>query len=345
MMVFTSGTTGRPKGAVLSHGAIAATVANGIATQGFVSDDVIVAGLPNFHVGGLNIQTLPALRAGATVVLLRRFDPMQVLDAVEQHGVTQMLLVPAMLSAISGLPRFDETDFGTVRGVMSGSSVVPAAVTEPWFARGVPVGQIYGTTETGPTAVVLACEDAADHPGSGGRVVPPGEMRIVRSNGSECEPGEPGEVLLRGPFLFSEYWRDAEATAAGLIDGWYHTGDVGHVDDDGWLFISDRLRDMLISGGENVFPAEIEAVLLESPDVAEVAVVGRPDERFGEIGVAVVVPREHSAPPTLDGIRDFLDGRLARYKHPRDLVIVDSLPRTALGKVTKHVVRDRLAQR
>lgn len=342
LMVFTSGTTGRPKGAVLSHGAVSATVANGISSQRLGADDVIVAPLPTFHVGGINIQTLPTLRVGGTVVLMRRFDPRELLELVERHRPTQAVLVPAMLRAVSGLPGFARADLGCFRGIMSGSSIVPEAATAPWFERGVPIGQVYGTTETGPTAVVLECPDAADHPGSAGRVVAPSELRIVDQSGADVGPGQAGEIVVRGPNLFTEYWRDPEATDHALRGGWYHTGDVGHLDDDGWLYVSDRLRDMVISGGENVYPAEVEAVLGEHPGVAEIAVVGRPDERFGEIGVAFVVPADPASPPSLDTIREWAADRLARYKHPRELVVVDDLPRTALGKVTKHVLRDRL---
>jgi len=342
IMVFTSGTTGRPKGAVLSHRAVGATVANGVASQRLDATDVIIAPLPTFHVGGLNIQTLPTLQVGGTVVLMRRFDPGEVLDLIERFRPTQALLVPAMLTAVSGHPGFAAADLTCFTGVMSGSSVVLASVTDPWFDRGVPIGQVYGTTETGPTAVVLDYDHAAAHPGSAGLAVAPSRIRIVDETGAEVEPGRSGEILVQGPNLFTQYWEDPRATAQAMRGGWYHTGDVGHVDEDGWLFVSDRLRDMLISGGENVYPAEVEGVLIEHPRLAEVAVVGRPDERLGEVGVAFVVPTDMDEAPTLEELRSWAGDRLARFKHPRELVIVDELPRTALGKVTKHVLRERL---
>ncbi|MEM7092837.1 MAG: AMP-binding protein [Actinomycetota bacterium] len=341
LMVFTSGTTGRAKGAVLSQRAVAATVDHGVRSQALGQGDVIIAPLPTFHVGGLNIQTLPTLVAGGTVVLMRRFDPGETLDLIERHRPTQSLLVPAMLTAVAGHPRFEATDLSCLRGVMSGSSIVPASVTAPWFERGVPIGQVYGTTETGPTAVVLEYADAAAHPGSAGRVVPPAQMKVVDADGDAQPTGVAGEILLRGDNLLTEYWQLPEATAAAFADGWYRTGDVGSVDEGGWLTVSDRLGDMIISGGENIYPAEVEAVLGEHPGIAEIAVVGRPDARFGEVGVAFVVPTPGAA-PTLEDLRSWAEDRLARFKQPRELVVVESLPRTALGKVTKQVLRAQL---
>ena len=344
LMVYTSGTTGQPKGAMLSQRAVAYTVANSLDHQGIEPDDVILSVLPAFHVGGINIQVMPALAVGATVVLPPRFDPAATLADIAEHRPTHTVFVPAVLDAVAAQEQFASTDLSCLVGINSGSSVVPRASMAPWFARGVPVGQVYGTTETGPTSVVLRFDEAEAHQGSAGRPARHSEVRIAGASGAvEAAPVDmAGEILLRGPNLFNGYWRNPSATAEAFDNGWYRTGDVGHLDAEGFLHVHDRVRDLYITGGENVYPAEVEAVLVEHPGVAEVAVVGRPDRRWGEIGVAVVVPAAGGQTPTVDELRSWCEGRLARFKQPRELVLVESLPRTALGKVRKHVVRDLL---
>lgn len=339
LMVYTSGTTGQAKGAMLSHDAMRFTVLNSIDHQDLTKDDRIVAPLPTFHVGGINIQTLPTLYAGGEVALQRRFDPADVLALISKHGVTQTLLVPAMLAAVAAQPGFADTDLSSLRGINTGSSIVPADVMQPYFDRGVPVGQVYGTTETGPTAVVLRYEEALDHIGSCGQPAAHTEMRLVDSQGVDVADGEPGELWLRGPNIFTGYWRNAAATDQAFADGgWFRTGDVGYRSDSGYVYISDRIKDVVISGGENIYPAELEPVLGHHPAIAEVAVIGVTDDRWGEIPVAVVVLVEGTSLELAD-LRDWCEGRVARFKQPRGLRIVDALPRTALGKVKKHELR------
>lgn len=342
LMVYTSGTTGKSKGAMLSQNALLYTTLNNVDHQDFTTDSRVIACLPTFHVGGLNIQTLPVLYAGGEVLLMRRFDPGGVLDLITGHRPNQTLLVPAMLAAVASHPRFEATDLSCLVGINSGSSLVPETVTKPFFDRGVPVGQVYGATETGPTAVVLRYDEAAAKAGSCGRPATHTELRIVDDHGNNVDSGESGELWLKGPNLFDGYWRDDDATSAAFVDGWYRTGDVGHREDDGFVYISDRIKDMVISGGENVYPAELEGVLGDHPDIAEITVVGRPDDQWGEIPVAVVVPTE-GASLELTELRSWCDGRLARFKWPRELVLVDALPKTALGKVQKHLVRAELS--
>lgn len=342
LIVYTSGTTGAPKGAVLTQRAVAYTCANGIDHQDLTTEDRVVAPLPLFHVGGIAVQTLPTLVAGGTVVLHRRFDPGEVLTSIPRYQATQALLVPAMLTAVAGHPAFAATDLGSLVGITTGSSIVPSVAMEPFFERGIPVGQVYGTTETGPTSVVLRYDEAAAHIGSCGRPATHTEVRVVDRAGEEAPAGHAGEILLRGPNVFSGYWRNEVATAeAFTADGWYRTGDVGHVDADGYLVVSDRLGDLVISGGENVYPAEVEAVVADHPAIAEVAVIGRPDERWGEAPVAAVVLEPGQR---LDGaeLRSWCEGRLARFKQPRDVIVVDDMPRTALGKVRKNVLREQV---
>jgi fatty-acyl-CoA synthase len=247
-----------------------------------------------------------------------------------------------MLRAVSSHPTFAATDISSLAGINSGSSVVPADVMAPFFDRGVPVGQVYGTTETGPTAVVLGYDEAAAHIGSCGREAAHTELRIVDGDGADVAAGAAGELWLRGPHLFSGYWNAPEATAAAFAaGGWFRTGDIGYRDAEGYVFIADRIKDVVITGGENVYPAEIEPVLAEHPAIAEVAVIARPDGRWGEIPVAVIVPTPGSR-LSIDELRGWCDGRLARFKQPRAIAVVDELPRTALGKVKKHELRHRL---
>ena len=350
LLAYTSGTTGHPKGALLDQAAMVANAVNSTHAHDLTSADRILTPIPLFHVGGLNIQTLPALLGGGAVLLHRAFDPSKFLDDVEQWQPTWTVLVPAALAAVAAHPRFDSADLGSLRGDMTGSSLVPAAVTRPFFDRGVTVGEIYGSTETAPIAIHLRCDEASAHPGSCGKPSTMCEVRIVTDAGADAKPHEPGEVWVRGPSVLRQYWRDPTATAEAMSDGWFRTGDIGHADDDGWIFIDDRRRDMIISGGENVYPAELEAVLADCDLVAESTVVGVSDDRWGEVPVVVAVrtaPHAHRALHDDEAVAAALlglfEGRLARFKHPKGVVWVDELPRTALGKVRKHEVRAMLA--
>ena len=343
LLVYTSGTTGRPKGAVLTQEAILWNAINSTHAHDLTSADHVLTNIPMFHVGGLNIQTLPALHAGATVSLQARFDPGRTLEAIAGRRPTLALLVPAMMKALVDHPDWAATDLSSLRGVMAGSSTVPAALIRGFLERGVPVGQIYGTTETGPIAIYLRFAEAAGRIGSCGQPAVHCEIRLVDDRGRDVAPGAVGEILVRGRSIFREYWHDAQATDAARRDGWFHTGDVGHRDGDGYYFIDDRKTDVVISGGENIYPAELEAVLADQPAIAEAAVVGRADRRWGEVAVAFVVARPDSSLAAADVLALF-QGRLARYKHPREVIFVDSLPRNAMGKVLKHELRDRLGR-
>lgn len=352
LLAYTSGTTGHPKGAVLDQAAMAANAVNSTHAHDLTSRDRVLTTIPLFHVGGLNIQTLPALLGGAAVLIERAFDAGQFLDDVEQWQPTWTVLVPAALTAVAAHPRFASADLSSLHGIMTGSSPVPAAATRPFFDRGVPVGQIYGSTETAPIAIHLRCDDAAEHPGSCGKPSTMCEVRIVSDAGNDAESGERGELWVRGPSVLREYWRDGKATAEALSDGWFRTGDVGHADADGWIFIDDRRTDMIISGGENIYPAELEEVLARSDLVTEAAVVGVPDERWGEVPVIVAVrapggagvPDPDADDDTAARLLRLFDGRLARFKHPKAVFWTDQLPRTALGKVRKHEVRAMLTE-
>ncbi|MGQ0664924.1 MAG: acyl-CoA synthetase, partial [Pseudomonadota bacterium] len=339
LLVYTSGTTGRPKGAVLTQSAVFWNAINSTIGHELTSADRVLTCLPMFHVGGLNIQTLPALHAGARVVLHARFDPQAALETIAGLRITLMVMVPAVMKAMSEHPLWETTDLGSLRQVSAGSQVVPAALIDAFQRRGVAVTQVYGATETAPIATVLPREDAFGKVGSCGKPALHCELKVVDDDGREVGPGERGEILVRGPNLMSEYWRDPEATAAALSGGWFHTGDVGHRDRQGFYYIDDRKTDVIISGGENIYPAEVEAVLAGHPAIAAAAVVARADARWGEVPVAVIVPKPGARLEPEEVMRLF-DGRIARYKWPRDIVVIDSLPTSALGKVLKYKLRD-----
>jgi fatty-acyl-CoA synthase len=339
LLVYTSGTTGRPKGAVLDQRAVAANAENSAALHGLTAADRVLTVLPLFHVGGLNIQTTPALMAGAEVVLHPRFDPGAFFRSCAEDRPSLSLLVPAVMRALVTHPGWAGADLSSLRAVGAGSSDVPPELIAPFHARGIPVQQIYGATETAPIAIAQTREEALAAPGSIGRAAALCEARVVDAEGRPLPPGRAGEIELRGPNLARGYWRDAAGTAAAFREdggGWFRTGDVGRVDEAGRFWFTDRLKHVVISGGENIYPAEVERVLLTAPGVAEGAVCGRPDERWGEVPVAVVVPA-----PGFDraAVLRHFEGRLARFKHPRDVVAVDALPRTALGKVELGALR------
>jgi len=343
LIVYTSGTTGRPKGAVLRQEALFWNAVNAAHMHDLTSGDRVLTVLPLFHVGGLNIQTTPALHAGAEVILLPRFDPGRTLEAIRTHRPTLTVLVPATMQALLDHPLWPEVDLGCLRMIACGSQTVPLHLLEAFNRRGVPAAQVYGLTESAPIAVYQRAEDALRKPGAAGKPALHVEIRIVDARGRDLPPGRRGEVWIRGPNVMTEYWADEAATREALTDGWLRSGDVGFRDPEGDIWIVDRKKDVVVSGGENIYPAELEAVLRECPRIRDAVVVGRADPRWGEVPVAVVVP----ADPDLDEeqVLALFRGRVARYKHPREVVFMDELPRNAMGKVLKFRVRDWIARR
>jgi fatty-acyl-CoA synthase len=344
LLVYTSGTTGRPKGAVLTQNALQWNAVNSIAMHDLVSTDRVLTFLPMFHVGGLNIQTLPALHAGATVFLQQRFHPGEALQAIAARRPTITLLVPAVMKAMIEHPDWPDTDISCLRVAGAGSSIVPVDLIRAFHIRGVPVCQVYGSTETGPTAIVLRREDAMRKEGSTGTAALHCAVRIVDGAGCDVQAGTAGEILVRGPNVMTGYWRDEQATAAAFVDGWFRTGDIGHRDAEGFYWIDERKTDLIISGGENIYPAELEAVLAGCPDITDAAVVARADARWGEVPVAVVVPRDGAVLAAAQVKALFAD-RLARFKHPHDVVFVAALPRNAMGKVLRFQLRELVRMR
>jgi fatty-acyl-CoA synthase len=340
LICYTSGATGAPKGTVLTQSVLLWNAVNSTHLNDLTSADHVLTTLPLFHVGGLNMQTLPALHAGATVTLQRTFDVDAMFDAIERQHVTLTVLVPAQIMAVLEHARWPKADLSSLRLIVTGSTVVPPRLIEAVHARGVPMVPVYGATETAPIATYLAPADAERKLGSSGKAAVHCEIRLVDDDGRDVAPGEPGEILVRGPNVMSGYWNAPQATKEALVDGWFHSGDIGHQDADGFLFVDDRKKDMIISGSENVFPAELEIVLAECDRIAEAAVVGRDDERWGEVAVAVVVPKQADG-ISADEVSALFEGRLARFKHPRHVVFVDALPRNAMGKVVKDELRAR----
>ncbi|HEV2778877.1 MAG TPA: long-chain fatty acid--CoA ligase [Actinophytocola sp.] len=339
IIMYTSGTTGHPKGVALSHANIVWNSLNVLIDVDLAGDEVTLVNAPMFHVAALNQTVLPTFLKGGTLVLESAFDPARALTLIARHRVTYLFGVPAMFQAIAASPGWPDADLSSVRSMICGGAPVPEALIATYRARGLTFLQGYGLTESGPSALFLRAHDAPDKIGSAGTPCFFTDIRVVRADGTAVSPGEPGEILVHGPHVMTGYWHNPAETAAVLSpDGWLRTGDVAISDDDGHLYIRDRVKDMIISGGENIYPVEIEDILYHHPAVAECAVIGVPDERWGEVGRAIVVPRPGAAPTEAELLR-FLSGKIAKYKIPKSVVFTDSLPRNASGKILKSRLR------
>jgi fatty-acyl-CoA synthase len=343
LLCFTSGSTGVPKGVPITQRAIFWNAINSTHMHDMTSADRILTTLPLFHVGGFNVQTTPALHCGATVVLHPRFEPQAALDAIERECITLTVLVPSQLAPMMELPRWQTADFSSLRMITTGSTIISEALVRKINARGVPLIPVYGSTETCPVASYVRAEDAERKAGSAGVPALHCDIRIADDNGCTLPAGSDGEILVRGPNVATEYWNAPEQSAQAFVNGWYHSGDIGHFDDEGHLYVVSRKKDMIISGGENIYPAELEEILVECPAVQEACVVGRPDARWGETVVAAIVLRPGSKLSRAE-VMALFQGRIARYKHPRDVLFLPDLPRSGLGKVLKDEVRRTVAQ-
>jgi fatty-acyl-CoA synthase len=331
LLVYTSGTTGRAKGALLTHANCFWTNLSFDLATGVAGDDTVLQVLPQFHCGGWNVQPLLAWWKGATVVLERSFDPGRCLALIAEKRVTTMMGVPANYLFLAQDPAFETTDLSSLRKAVVGGAPMPEALLETWQERGVAIVQGYGLTEAAPNVLCLPPEDAARKAGYAGKPYPAVDVRL----------SDEGELEVRGPNVFAGYWRDPEATAGAFRDGWLLTGDVAERDDEGYYRIRGRLKDMYISGGENVYPAEVESVLHEHPAVEDAAVVGVADERWGEIGVAFVVV---SANVAEDDLLAYTRERVARFKVPKAVRFVEELPRSPIGKVLKDDLRATMTE-
>ncbi len=328
LLVYTSGTTGGPKAAVHTQANLAANMRIAARAQAMTPADTVLTVLPLFHVGGLCIQTLPALGAGARVLLHPRFDPGATLEAVARERPSLTLQVPATMQALIAHEGWPSTDLSCLRAVWAGSSVLPDACIAAFHARGVPVCNVYGATETGPFSIALPPERAFTHVGSCGWPVPEVEARAGAAHGDAVE------LELRGPNVVARYWPDLPATDGG---GWFATGDLARRAADGSWAIVGRAKDLIISGGENIHPAEVEHALASHPAVLECAAFGLPDVRWGEVVAAAVVLRPHAGASD-DELRAHLESRIARFKLPRQWYRLEALPKTALGKLQRHLL-------
>ena len=333
LLVYTSGTTGKPKGALLTHANCFWTNLSFDRVAGIDAEDTVLQVLPQFHVGGWNVQPLLAWWKGATVVLEPAFEPARALQLIAEKRVTTMMGVPATYLFMSQDPGFEKADLWTLRRAVVGGAPMPEALLETWHERGVEIVQGYGLTEAAPNVLCLPPEDAARKRGFAGKPYPHVDVALRDpESGRLLEGAAEGELLVKGPNVFVGYWRNTEATDAAFADGWLVTGDVAARDNEGYYRIVGRTKDMVISGGENVYPAEIENVLHEHLAVREAAVVGVPDERWGEACLAFVVLAGEA---TEEDLIEHCRGRLARYKVPKGVRFVESLPRNALDKVVK----------
>jgi fatty-acyl-CoA synthase len=339
LIMYTSGTTGRPRGAVLSHANVFWATVTVQATLDFRMGDRVLVVMPLYHIGAIDYLTI-CVHRGCTVVLMPSFDADRMVETIAAERVDTFLAVAAMLQALAGVPGCDAA-MARVRWLLCGAAPVPAPLIERYAKRGIIVQQSYGLTETTGPAAVLGAERAIEKAGSTGQPFFHTELRVVDPQGRDTRPRRVGEVLVRGPHVMREYWRDPGGTAEAIRDGWLHTGDLAWRDEEGFVYIVDRKKDMIVSGGENVYPAEVESCLHGHPAVAEVAVIGVPHPRWGESPCAVVVPRP-GARITLEELMAFCEGKLARYKIPRSLVVSEEpLPRNPTGKVLKRVLRER----
>ncbi|HEU5301158.1 MAG TPA: long-chain fatty acid--CoA ligase [Acidimicrobiia bacterium] len=338
-LMYTSGTTGRPKGVMITHANLAWKNLAHIVEFGFTNADLGLACGPLYHVGALDLTTTSLIAAGATTILHRTFEAADVVDEIERSRVTTVWLAPAMVNAIMALPDVAQRDLSSVRVVINGGEKMPIPLIEriqrtfpsAWFA------DAYGLTETVSGDTFLDRDSLVAKLGSVGRPCLYLELDVWDEQGSSVPVGEAGEVVLRGPKVFKGYWRDPDATSVAFAGGWFHTGDIGRRDEDGYLYIVDRLKDMIVSGGENIASSEIERVLYEHESVVEAAVVGCPDDRWGEVPVAFVVVGDTAATP--EELVEHCRVQLAKFKVPRQVVLIDALPRNPSGKVLKRELR------
>lgn len=339
VICYTGGSTGLPKGALLSHRAIFSNALNTVFSWGINADDVALLNAPLFHTGGLNVLTAPLVCAGGTTVVTGGFDVNETFDAVESGGVTVFFGVPTMFIEMQRHPRWATADFSRVRFVISGGAPCPQPVFEAFWEKGVEFKTGYGLTEAGPNTFWLPADQVREKPGAVGFPLWSVEVKTARPDGSECASDETGELRIRGPHVFSGYWNNPDATAAAFDNaGWLKTGDLAARDADGCYRILGRLKEMFISGGENVFPSEIESVLHEFEPVAEAAVIGVPDAKWGEVGAAFVALK-HEAGATSAEILTFCKTRLAGYKIPKTVTLLPALPKTGANKIDKLALR------
>ncbi|MGD8805904.1 MAG: long-chain fatty acid--CoA ligase [Chloroflexota bacterium] len=338
-ILYTSGTTGRPKGAIIPHRQVLWNCINTAISWGLTEKDVSPVFTPLFHAGGLFAFLTPIFYLGGRIILTRTFDVESSLQIILDERCTVILGVPTLFQLWLDSPAFAEANFDHVHFFISGGAPCPPPLINAWReAKGVVFRQGYGLTEVGTNCFTMTDQESAVKTGSVGKPIFHSQMRLVDENGDDVPAGQTGELIIKGPHVCAGYWQNPEATAAALQDGWFHTGDMARQDEDGFFYIVGRFKDMIISGGENVYAAEVEAVLVEHPAVAEAALIGKADEKWGEVGLMVtVLEKGHSVGE--DELHDFCRERLARYKVPKEFVFVDALPYSPYGKVMKQQLK------
>jgi fatty-acyl-CoA synthase len=337
-ILYTSGTTGFPKGALYTHKMLFWNSINTAMSLIVNSESRTVNVMPPFHTGGWNVLTTPFLHHGGYSILMRKFDPEVVLQLLQQEKLSLFMAVPTMLKMMAESPGFETAEFPHLHYFIVGGEAMPIPLIERWHGKGVPIRQGFGLTEVGPNLTSLHQDDAIRKKGSIGRPNYYVQIRIVDEHGSELPPDHAGEFLLKGPMVTPGYWRNPEATEKAIVEGWFHTGDMVRMDDEGYLYVVDRIKNMFISGGENVYPAEVERVLLTHPDVVEAAIIGVSDEKWGEVGHAFVVIKQ-GATTTTGELESFCRERLAKFKVPKYFRFLRELPKNDTGKINRMALR------
>lgn len=341
-ILYTSGTTGRPKGAVIPHRQVLWNCINTAVSWGLYEDDVSPVFTPLFHAGGLFAFLTPLFYLGGRILLAKGFDAERSLRCIIDERCTVILGVPTLFQLWMDSPRFDELDFSHVRFFISGGAPCPPSLMNSWRdTKDIVFRQGYGLTEVGPNCFSMTDQDSVAKTGSVGRPVFHSFMKLVDEQGEEVAAGETGELAIKGPHICSGYWQNPEATDDALRDGWFHTGDMARKDEDGFYYIAGRFKDMIISGGENVYAAEVEAIILEHHAVAEAALIGRANETWGEVGLMFVVLNK-GMDTGEEELKVFCRERLARYKVPKEIVFTESLPYSPYGKVMKMELKKQL---
>ncbi|NDJ87474.1 MAG: long-chain fatty acid--CoA ligase [Chloroflexi bacterium] len=340
VICYTGGTTGLPKGALLTHANMTWNAVNTVSSWALDQDDVAILNAPLFHTGGLNVFTLPLISTGGKSIVCKGFDVEETFDLIEAADVTVFFGVPTMFVVMQQSARWQSADFSRLKIVISGGAPCPMPVFERFWDKGVNFKTGYGLTEAGPNTFVLPEKDVRRKPGAVGFPLMHIAVKVVRDDGTTCAADEVGQLLIRGPHVTPGYWNKPQETARAIQDGWLYTGDLAHRDAEGYYTIVGRVKDMIISGGENIYPAEVESVMHGHPAVAEAALIGVPHEKWGEVGKAIVVPQQGAAFREEEFL-GYLRERLAKYKIPKSVVVVDALPRTGPGKIDKKLLQSQ----